>query len=289
MPIPPVIGGLLFSSLSQWNTVLSFYKRRNPTILKQIQSGKSDFCIEVKIGDSVFCFCFFFYVKNPGNSYSSRLNLMHLDYLLQTLEWGLRIRIFKISWDNITTTAMVYHWVSYERQLCLITYRVKFYFTFSEWWLIYGQGGHKHRRKRTRANSHKLPELSLTGKLGKAKVSGDQNCVNGSHFFLGFNIWKAVYSSLLLQGVVLNRSCSCSRIRRSGTWWHRRNEDSKREGWAVRWLSSYGHLPPSLMTSSIPTTHVVERCSFYRLSSDLYVCIYACIYINTQTNNKTLF
>lgn len=136
--------------------------------------------------------CFFFYVKNPGNSYSSRLNLMHLDYLLQTLEWGLRIRIFKISWDNITTTAMVYHWVSYERQLCLVTYRVKFYFTFSEWWLIYGQGGHKHRRKRTRGNSHKLPELSLTGKLGKAKVSGDQNCVNGSHFFLGL-IYEKLY------------------------------------------------------------------------------------------------
>lgn len=40
--------------------------------------------------------------------------------------------------------------------------------------------------------SHKLPELRLTGKLGKAKVSGDQNCVNGSHFFLGL-IYEKLY------------------------------------------------------------------------------------------------
>lgn len=158
---------------------------------------------------------------------------MHLDYLLQALEWGLRIRIFKISWGNITA---VQPWLTTglamrDSRVSLLTGSSSPSF-FSEWWLIYGQGGHKHRRKRTRANSHKPPELSLTGKLGKAKISGDQNCVNGSHFFLGFNIWKAVCSSLLLQGVVLNRSCPCSRIRRSGTWRHRRNEDSKREDWA---------------------------------------------------------
>lgn len=49
-----------------------------------------------------------------------------------------------------------------------------------------------NRRKRTRTNSHKPPELSLTGKLGKAKISGDQNCVNGSHFFLGL-IYEKLY------------------------------------------------------------------------------------------------
>lgn len=139
-----------------------------------------------------FSFLFlFFYVKTPGNSYWSRLNLMHLDYMLQTLEWGLRIRIFKISWGNITvqpwfTTGLAVK----DNCVSLLTGLSSILFFYE--WLIYGQGGRKHRRKRTRANSHKPPELSLTGKLGKAKVSGDQNCVNGSHFSLGL-IYEKLY------------------------------------------------------------------------------------------------
>lgn len=71
----------------------------------------------------------------------------------------------------------------------------------------------------------------------------------------------------------MNRSCPYSRTRGSGTWQYKRNEDSKREGWASEMTQFIRHLPP---------THVVERFGSYRLSSDLCASMHAYIFIHTQ-------